>query len=127
MRKIFLLMFVVLATTGTIFTSCASDKEITLANIAGATFEGKDSAESTYVIKFENSSNATFEFSITDKGKKTPNNTYTGKYSVSSNVVTLTYSSGKTVETMTGDGTNKLLYNTVTVNGDKEQMTLKKK
>jgi hypothetical protein len=126
MKKVFFAMFVAVMAAVT-FSACTEDVDITLSDIAGATFEGKDSSNSLYSITFGNSSQATFEFTITDDGSSTPDASYTGTYSIVANDVTLTYSSGNTVEHMYGDGANKLLYSTVTIDGVEEQITLKKK
>ena len=132
MKKIIFAMFVAIFATVN-FSSCDFDiPDITLSDVAGATFEGKDSSKSLYVISFSNSTPGAFAFAISDilsdgKYPAIPNNSYTGTYSVSSNIVTLDYSSGSTTETLTGNGAKKLLYATVTIDGKNETMTLSKK
>jgi hypothetical protein len=132
MKKIFLALFVAIAATVS-FSACQSETEdITLTDIAGATFEGTDSSDSRYSITFANVG-TTFEFSITDKGEDgkyptTPSSSYTGAFTVEANVVTLAYATDNgTIEWLTGDGPKKLLYATITIAGVNEEVVLKKK
>ena len=123
MKKLFFTMLVAVAATFG-FTSCGPVADIEFGDVAGATFEGKDSAKSLYTIIF---GQANFTFTITDDGSTLPDAEYTGTFSVAENKVMLVYSSGTTVEYMTGDGAKKLLYATVTINGNDETITLTKK
>lgn len=107
MKKVIFAMFIALAST-LAFTSCSSsdDSDLALSDLAGYTFSGKDGSD-VYAITFAASAQ-TFSFASTISGTSA---TSTGTYSLSGTNVVLTYSDAKgTQETLTSNGSKKLVY-----------------
>lgn len=110
MKKFIFAMFVAVATLAC-FSSCSDDKDdIQVSDLNGNTFEGEDvELGSTYSISFDAT---TFSFSVDGVQKGT------GSYTVADNTVSLNYTAGDYAgkkETMTGDGSKKLVYAGVTL------------
>lgn len=111
MKKFIFAMFVAVATLAC-FSSCSKDDKdgIQVSDLSGNTFEGVDEElESTYSISFDAT---TFSFSVDGVQQGT------GTYTVADNTVSLNYTAGNyegKKETMTGDGSKKLVYAGVTL------------
>lgn len=104
MKKFIFAAFVTLSAVFA-FTSCAEDVKIGLSDVAGATFEGTDDEVGLTTMVFSDDSFYTVKIYV--NGGEEP--ATVGTYAVNSeNEVIIT--TGWGIETLTGEGKNKLNY-----------------
>lgn len=115
MKKFIFAAFVTLSAVFA-FTSCAEDVKIGLSDIAGQTFEGtSEILETTTTLVFSDDSFSTVTMSV--DGVETGNGTYVVN-SENEVIITWTVYGGEPtvkIETLTGDGKNKLIYGSTTL------------
>ncbi len=107
MKKSIVALTVVLMATLSIMTSCKKEEGLTLKDLAGYTFEGKqvnddDKSEIKFMLTFHQTEQA-FTF-VTSQPF-----TSAGTYEISGTSVILKYPAGNT-ETLKSDGPKKLIY-----------------
>ena len=106
MKKSIVALTVVLMATLSIMTSCKKEEGLTLKDLAGYTFEGKqvgeNKSEVIYTLTFDKTEQA-FAFVSTLPF------TSAGTYEISGTSVILKYPAGKT-ETLKSEGPKKLIY-----------------
>ena len=106
MKKSIVALAVVLMATLSIMTSCKKEEGLTLKDLAGYTFEGKqvgeNKSEVIYTLTFDKTEQA-FAFVSTLPF------TSAGTYEISGTSVILKYPAGNT-ETLKSDGPKKLIY-----------------
>lgn len=107
MKKSIVALTVVLMATLSIMTSCKKEEGLTLKDLAGYTFEGKqvgeNKSEVIYTLTFEKTEQA-FVFKTTLSTIP-----YAGIYEISGTSVILKYPAGNT-ETLKSEGPKKLIY-----------------
>lgn len=107
MKKSIVALTVVLMATLSIMTSCKKEEGLTLKDLAGYTFEGKqvneDKSEVIYTLSFDKTEQA-FAFVSTLPFASA------GTYEISGTSVILKYMPAGNTETLKSDGTKKLIY-----------------
>ena len=108
MKKSIVALTVVLMATLSIMTSCKKEEGLTLKDLAGYTFEGKqtndDKGVDTYTLSFDKTEQA-FVFKTTLSTIP-----YAGTYEISGTSVILKYVPAGNTETLNSDGPKKLIY-----------------
>ena len=108
MKKSIVALTVVLMATLSIMTSCKKEEGLTLKDLAGYTFEGKqvneDKSEVIYTLSFDKTEQA-FVFKTTLSPIP-----YAGTYEISGTSVILKYVPAGNTETLKSDGPKKLIY-----------------